>query len=135
MPTRSPRLSAARASRAACAAVTTGLDSSRGRAVVAYRRCRSPVASSTRSNTRRRLSTSVAPEAACTALTFGQPHWGRDQAQIGQSEVEHRPRRGADVLAELRADQDEDRSGRAVRCGGGLSVIHCAAAAPSTNSL
>ena len=41
----------------------------------------------------------------------------RDEAHPGQPEIEHRPRRLADVLAELRADEDDDRGqGRGVSC-------------------
>src|SRR5207245_6454739 len=43
---------------------------------------------------------------------------GRDEAQLGEAEVEHRPRRLADVLSELRTDKDDDGLG----CG--LSVAH-----------
>ncbi len=54
------------------------------------------------------------------------------EAQLEQAEVEHRARRGADVLAELRAHQDHDR--RLWR-GPPVAAIQRAAAAPSTNSL
>ncbi len=37
---------------------------------------------------------------------------GGDEAHLGQPEIEHRPRRLADILAELRADED-DNGGRA----------------------
>jgi hypothetical protein len=33
-----------------------------------------------------------------------------DEAHFGQAEIEHRPRRLADILAQLRANKNDDRS-------------------------
>ena len=61
-------------------------------------------------NTCARSSTTSAPLADGPASGLGQPSRGRDQPQFGQPEVEHRPRRLADILAKLRADEDDDWS-------------------------
>ena len=61
-----------------------------------------------------------------------------DEAQLGEAEIEHRPRRGADVLAHLCPAQDHGR-GRRQRldpAASGLGRGHGAGArAPSMNSM
>ena len=47
-----------------------------------------------------------APAAAARALSLGQPSRGGDEAKLGEAEIGHGPRGKADILAELRLDQD-----------------------------
>ena len=53
-------------------------------------------------------STMSAPLAAGPAVGIGPAVARGDQPHLGQPEIEHRARRLADILAELRADQDDD---------------------------
>ena len=48
-----------------------------------------------------------APAAIMRALSFGQPCRGVDQPKPRQAEIRHGARRRADILAELRLDQDD----------------------------
>ena len=53
-----------------------------------------------------------APAAIIRALSFGQALPRRHQPQPRQAEIRHGARGGADILAELRLDQNDDRAGR-----------------------
>ena len=57
-------------------------------------------------------STRSAPEAARRARGFGQPSRGLTSRSSRQAEIRHRARGRADVLAELRLDQNHDRRRR-----------------------
>ena len=63
---------------------------------------------STVSNSSARSRIWSAPAAARCAATFGQPSRGLTMPQPRQREIAHGARRHADVLAELRLDQNDD---------------------------
>ncbi len=59
------------------------------------------------SNTRARSSTTVGAGGGRARRRIGPAVPRRDEAQVGQPEIEHRPRRLADILAELGPDEDD----------------------------
>ena len=98
-------------SRAAASGATTGLAWSWARAVVANSSVQSATACSTVSNSSTWSRMWSAPEAARWAWTFGQPSRGLTIRKPRQPEIAHRARGHADVLAELRLDQNHDGAG------------------------
>ena len=102
---------APRSRRAASAGATTGLAWSWARAVVANSSVRSATACSTVSNNSACSRMWSAPAAARWAATFGQPSRGLTILKRRQREIAHRARGHADILAELRLDQDHNGSG------------------------
>ena len=92
--------------------------SSRLRAVVATTRSRSATASPTESKTLALSSTTSAPDAARCALGLGQPSRGATRRKARQAAIQHGARRHADILAKLRAHQDDRRRG-----GGGRAAF------------
>src|SRR6476469_6820237 len=100
MPTPPPVPTWATISAAASAGAITGLAWSWARAVVANSKVRSATACSTVSN-----------NCACSRIWSAPAAARIDDPQTRQREIAHRPRGHADILAELRLDEDHNWSG------------------------
>ena len=93
------------------AAPTTGLAWSWARAVAATTNVQSAIAASRVSIKLGAVENAVGARRHHARLVVGPGLPRRDQAQPRQAEIRHGARGGADILAELRLDQDDDRAG------------------------
>ncbi len=99
----------------------------RSRAVVAATNFRSAIAERTSGKSCAPSRMRSAPEAKVTDFGFGQRLARIDQAQPRQPEIAHGARRRADVLAELRLDQNDHRPAFRPWLGAvGTRTWHCA---------
>ena len=118
-------LAGPRPRRAACApprpAPRTGLKPSRSRAVVAKTKLRSAIAAARSSNTAAAVDDMVGLARRGARLVVRPAVARIDQPEFRQAEIGHGARHHADILAELRLDEDDRRavaaSGR-LRCAG-----------------